>query len=225
MRTEGPREKLHAAAKGVGSRTICAMTAIPGFFQGTEMPDPGWWKAFWPDPAKVLASTGLIRGVEAIDLCSGDGWFTLPMAKVARHVFAIDIDRKLLDAARMHLENAGVTSCTFIEGDAYDIASLVPRSVDFVFLANAFHGVPEPTRLARAVAGALNPHGHFAIVNWHRRPREETKILGEPRGPATALRMTPEATAAAVEPADLKLREIVEVPPYHYGAIFEKLAD
>jgi hypothetical protein len=35
--------------------------------------------------------------------------------------------------------------------------------------------------------------------------------------------MTPEATAAVVEPAGLKLREIVELPPYHYGAIFEKL--
>ena len=200
-----------------------AMTAIPGFFQGTEMPNTGWWEALWPDPAKVLASTGLTGSADAIDLCSGDGWFTLPMARVARHVFAIDIDRKLLDAARAQLEKAGVSNCIFIEGNAYDIARLVPRPVDFVLLANAFHGVPEPTRLARAVAAALKPGGRFAIVNWHRRPREETTILGEPRGPATALRMTPEATAAVVEPAGLKLREVVDVPPYHYGAIFEKL--
>ena len=198
------------------------MTAIPGFFQGTEMPDAGWWKALWPDPAGVLASTGLTAGAEAIDLCSGDGWFTLPMAKAARQVFAIDIDRKLLNVARRKLEQAGVSNCEFIEGNAYDIAKLVPRPVDFVFLANAFHGVPEPTRLARAVAAALKPGGRFAIVNWHRRPREETTILGERRGPASALRMTPEATAAVVEPSRLKLREVVEVPPYHYGAIFEK---
>ena len=201
------------------------MTAIPGFFHGTEMPDAGWWKALWPDPAKVLASTGLSRGADAIDLCSGDGWFTLPMAKVARRVYAIDIDRKLLEAARVLLIENGGTNSEFIEGDAYDVAKLVPRQVDFVFMANAFHGVPEPTRLARAVAGALKPGGRFAIVNWHRRPREETTILGAPRGPATALRMTPEATAAVVEPGGLKLREIVEVPPYHYGAIFKKAAD
>jgi ubiquinone/menaquinone biosynthesis C-methylase UbiE len=202
-----------------------AMTAIPGFFQGTEMPDAGWWKALWPDPAKVLASTGLTGGAEAIDLCSGDGWFTLPMAKVARHVSAIDIDRKLLNVTRRQLEQAGVSNCDLIEGNAYDVAKLVPRPVDFVFLANAFHGVPEQTRLARAVAAALKPGGRFAIANWHRRPREETTILGEPRGPATALRMTPEATAAVVEPAGLKLREIVDLPPYHYGAVFEKAVD
>src|SRR5712672_2254023 len=36
-----------------GSRTGRARTlmAIPGFFHGTGMPDPGWWEAFWPDPA------------------------------------------------------------------------------------------------------------------------------------------------------------------------------
>ena len=201
------------------------MAALPRFFPGTEMPDTGWWKALWPDPAKVLASTGLSPGADAIDLCSGDGWFTLPMAKVARQVYAIDIDRKLLEAARVLLTKNGVTNCEFIEGDAYDVARLVPGPVDFVFMANAFHGVPEPTRLALAVAAALKPTGRFAIVNWHRRPREETTILGEPRGPATKLRMTPEATAAVVEPAGLKLREIVDLPPYHYGAIFEKAGD
>jgi predicted methyltransferase len=91
-----------------------------------------------------------------------------------------------------------------------------------VFLANAFHGVLEKTRLARSVANALGPRGLFAIVNWHARPREQTTISGEPRGPATELRMTPEVTRAAVEQAGFELRQIVELPPYHYGAVFEK---
>ena len=62
------------------------------FFQGTEMPTAGWWEALWPDPAGVLAAVGLRSGMDVIDLCSGDGWFTLQIAKVARHVSAIDID-------------------------------------------------------------------------------------------------------------------------------------
>ena len=62
-----------------------------GFFEGTEMPTAGWWEALWPDPAGVLASVGLKPCMEVIDLCSGDGWFTLQIAKVARHVAAIDI--------------------------------------------------------------------------------------------------------------------------------------
>jgi ubiquinone/menaquinone biosynthesis C-methylase UbiE len=195
---------------------------LPGFFKGTEMPTAGWWEALWPDPAMVLNQVGIRAGMTVIDLCCGDGWFTLQIAKIASHVVAIDIDRTLLDLAKMRLAESGFTNCEFVEGNAYDIAELVPKPADFVFLANAFHGVPERPRLARGVANALKSGGRFAIVNWHARPREGTTILGEPRGPLTALRITAEATVSAVELAGLKLDRIVELPPYHYGAIFEK---
>jgi 2-polyprenyl-3-methyl-5-hydroxy-6-metoxy-1,4-benzoquinol methylase len=194
---------------------------LPGFFQGTEMPTAGWWEALWPDPTGVLAAVGLRSGMSVIDLCSGDGWFTLQIAKVARHVSAIDIDPHFLKVARHRLAENGVANCAFIAGDAYDIAKLAAPA-DFVFMANAFHGVPDRSRLAQAVASALNPDGSFAIVNWHKRPREETPILGEPRGPKTELRMSPEETIKSVEGRGLKFTKIVEVPPYHYGVVFQR---
>jgi SAM-dependent methyltransferase len=193
---------------------------IPGFFRGTEMPTAGWWEALWPDPAGVLAAVGIEPGMEVVDLCSGDGWFTLQIAKIARHVIAIDIDPSLLEVARHRLTESGATNCDFVAGDAYELAKLVSGPADFVFLANAFHGVPDRPRLARAVRATLRPAGHFAIVNWHQRPREETVILGEPRGPKTELRLSPQQTIDAVESSGLKLAQLVELPPYHYGAVF-----
>jgi len=200
------------------------MTDRPtGFFEGTEMPTAGWWEALWPDPASVLASVGVKPDMTVMDLCSGDGWFTLQIAKLARHVVAIDIDVNLLNVARHRLAESGVTNCDFVAGDAYELTRLWPRPVDFVFLANAFHGVPDRERLARSVHDALAPSGLFAVVNWHQRPREETTILGEPRGPKTELRMSPDQTVQTVEAGGLKLVRVVEVPPYHYGAVFERL--
>jgi SAM-dependent methyltransferase len=191
-----------------------------GFFEGTEMPIAGWWEALWPNPAGVLASVGLRPGMDVIDLCSGDGWFTLYIAKLARHVAAIDIDVNLLEVARHRLTESGATNCSFVAGDAYELARLWARQVDLVFLANAFHGVPDRPRLARSVAQALKSSGRFAIVNWYPRPREETPVLGEPRGPRTDLRMSPEQTIRAVEEGGLRLAEQVEIPPYHYGVAF-----
>src|ERR1700692_4272810 len=124
---------------------------LPGFFEATEMPSAGWWQALWPDPAAVLDAVGLISGTEAIDLCSGDGWFTLDIAKTARNVVAIDIDRDMLDAARHRLRQNGISNCDCVAGDAYEVAKLAPRPADFVFMANAFHGVPDRPRLARAL--------------------------------------------------------------------------
>jgi SAM-dependent methyltransferase len=129
-----------------------------------------------------------------------------------------------LAVARHRLTESGVTNCDFVAGNAYELTRLWPRPVDFVFLANAFHGVPDRTRLARAIHDALLPSGLFAVVNWHRLRREETTLLGEPRGPKTELRMSPSETAQAVEAGGLRLRRVVEVPPYHYGAVFERQA-
>jgi 2-polyprenyl-3-methyl-5-hydroxy-6-metoxy-1,4-benzoquinol methylase len=193
----------------------------PGFFQGTEMPTAGWWEALWPDPAGVLAAVGVRPGMDVVDLCSGDGWFTRQIAKIARHVTAIDIDADLLEMARRYLAESGLANCDFASGDAYELTTLVREPADFVFMANVFHGVPDPSRLARVVRATLKAEGQFAIVNWHKRPREETRIMGEPRGPSNELRMSPETTISAVEISGLKLVQLVEIPPYHYGVVFK----
>jgi ubiquinone/menaquinone biosynthesis C-methylase UbiE len=192
-----------------------------GFFEGTEMPTAGWWEALWPDPAAVLALVGLKHGTDVIDLCSGDGWFTLQIAKIANRVVGIDIDQTLLEVARYRLREGGITNCEFIAGDAYQLGALTSRAADFVFMANAFHGVPDRPRLASAVRAALKPNGLFAIVNWHQRSREKTTILGEPRGPRTDLRLSPQQTVSDVEAGGLRSLQLVEIPPYHYGAIFQ----
>jgi ubiquinone/menaquinone biosynthesis C-methylase UbiE len=175
----------------------------PAFFEGTEMPTAGWWETLWPNPARVLETVGLKPNMDAVDLCCGDGWFTSEMAKISRR-------------------EAGATNCEFVEGDAYELTTLAGRLVDFVFMANAFHGVPDQLRLAQAVHKTLKPGGRFAVVNWHQRPREETTILGEPRGPKTDLRMSPEQTIKSVEAGGPLFAELVELPPYHYAVIFER---
>src|ERR1051325_7844793 len=123
---------------------------LPGFFAGTEMPNAGWWEALWPDPAAVLATVGVKLNMAVMDLCSGDGWFTLQIAKLARHVVAIDIDADLLNVARHRLTESGVTNCDFVAGNAHELTPLWPRPGGFVFLAKAFHGLPGLARAGRA---------------------------------------------------------------------------
>jgi SAM-dependent methyltransferase len=195
-------------------------TSLPGFFPATAMPDPDWWQALWPDPKQVLAAVGIRADMEVVDLCCGDGLFTEPLALMCRHVIGIDLDPGMLEVARSKIAAVGATNCEFIEGDAYAVAELVGRPVDFVLIANTFHGVPDKPRLARGVAAILKPGGRFAIINWHRRPREHTTVLGQPRGPRTDTRMELADVTATVERANLTLIDVVELPPYHYGAIF-----
>jgi SAM-dependent methyltransferase len=191
-------------------------------FPATAMPDQGWWQALWPHPEDTVSAIGVMPGMRIVDLCCGDGWFTLPITRIAREVIAIDLDPHMLELTRTALVAANIRNCELVEGDAYDVDRLVDEPADFVLMANTFHGVPDKTRLAIAMAAALKPGGKLAIINWHRRPREQTTVLGEPRGPRTDMRMAPADVAVAVTPAGLKLLDVVELAPYHYAAIFTK---
>ena len=195
---------------------------IVGFFPATTMPDADWWQALWPDPPKTLVEMGVESGAVAIDLCCGDGLFTVPLALIAKRVYAIDIDPVMLDRARTRVAEARANNCEFVVADAMAVDAVVPEPVDYVFLANTFHGVPDQLGLVRGVAATLKPTGLFGIINWHRRPREETVVLGQARGPKTEMRIEPNDVAAIVKRAGLSLNRTIELPPYHYGIVLSK---
>ena len=186
------------------------------------MPDADWWQVLWPDPEKVLVEMGVRPGMVAVDLCCGDGLFTAPFACIADRVYAIDIDPVMLDRARARVAGAGATNCDFVLADAMTLDAIVPEPLDYVFLANTFHGVPDQLGVARVVAASLKPHGQFGIVNWHHRPREETVVFGQPRGPKTEMRIEADEVVAIVGPAGLLPNRTVDLPPYHYGVVFER---
>jgi len=198
-------------------------TSDSTYYPATAMPDRDWWAALWPDPEGVLRAAGIEQNMLVIDLCCGDGYFTAPLGRIVspHPVVGVDLSSEMLAMARKELAQHQVDNVTLIEGDAGALPKLVDEPVDFVFIANTFHGVPDQTGLSRAVREVLKPGGKFAIVNWYPRPREETPVLDQPRGPATHMRMAPEAVQQVVEPAGFAHKNLVDVGPYHYATIFE----
>jgi len=189
-------------------------------FPATLMPDKDWWHTLWPDPKAVLKAVGIEPGMEVVDLCCGDGHFTRPMCELVQpgKTWALDLDAELLAQA----EQCCAQNPNFhvIHGDARELPVKIGTAVDFVFIANTLHGVPDKAALSKAVHDILKEGGHFAVINWHRRPREETRVLDQPRGPDTKLRMGPDDVRRAVEPAGFLLEKVVDVGPYHYAATF-----
>ncbi|PIO44958.1 methyltransferase [Phyllobacterium zundukense] len=190
------------------------------------MPDRDWWAVLWPDPEGMLRRIGVQPEMTVLDLCCGDGYFTAPLARlVGGRVYALDIDPLMIDQAKAEVARQGASVLKWICADAREVARLLPEPVDYVLMANTFHGVPDQPCLARAVRTLLRPQGVFCIVNWHAAAREETPVLGKPRGPGTDMRMSPDAVRTVVEPEGFRTARPVELPPYHYAAIFAQSSD
>jgi predicted methyltransferase len=194
---------------------------IEGFFPATAMPDRDWWATLWPDPAGVLRALGIRPGMVVVDLCCGDGYFTAPLAKIVDgQVHAVDIDPAMIEQTRAAVEAAGTSALSLLCADARDLPALLPGHADCVLIANTFHGVPGKTAMACTAAAVLRPGGRLAIVNWRPLPREHTVVLGKPRGPKSEMRMSPDDVRAVVEPGGFVLEQVVDLPPFHYGAMF-----
>ena len=196
----------------------------PEFYRAVGMPDRDWWQALWPDPEGVMHKIGAAPGIRVVDLCCGDGYFTAPLSRLVQpaEVIAIDLSDDMLRRAKEEVATNGADNVTFVEGDASDLDELVTDPVDLVIIGNTFHGVPYQTELAQTVQLVLKPGGHFVVINWHVIPREQTKVLDMPRGPATEIRMAPEATRRVVESGGLQELKVIDVGPYHYASIFNK---
>lgn len=193
-------------------------------FPATSMPDRDWWSALWPDPQGMLRALGITPGMTVLDLCCGDGYFTAPMAKLVEgKVYALDLDESMIEMARAETARQRVSVQKWIHADALDVAGHLPEKIDYVLMANTFHGVPDQLALVRAVRSVLAAEGLFGIVNWKAQPREETTVLGQPRGPKSEMRMPPATLAAIVEAGDFIAQATVELPPYHYGVVFRAL--
>lgn len=192
-------------------------------FPATSMPDRDWWTALWPDPQGVLEQIGIRPDMTVLDLCCGDGYFTAPLARLVEgKVYALDLDPVMIEKAKAEVARQGASVMDWLCADARDIASLLPAPVDYVLMANTFHGVPDQAGLARAVRSVLRPGGLFGIVNWHPLPREQTTVLGQPRGPQEGMRMAPEMVGAVVEPRGFERLSIIVLGRYHYGAVFQR---
>ena len=192
-------------------------------FPATSMPDSDWWHTLWPDPKKTILSLEVNKEAIAIDLCCGDGYFTFPLAEISSKVYGIELDADLLEQAKKEGEARKLTNCHWIYGDAMKLSDFVNEPVDFVLLANTFHGIPDKEAIGKSIFSILKPDGELAIINWQKKPREETTVLGLPRGPKSEMRMSPEEVEKVLLPPGLVLKSVIELPPYHYGAIFKKI--
>ncbi|MHB9285938.1 class I SAM-dependent methyltransferase [Halobacteriales archaeon Cl-PHB] len=194
-------------------------------FQNTRQPDWDWWGRLWPTPGATLRRLGLSTGDSVVEIGSGNGYFALPAARVVdpAPVYALDLDETVLDELDHLATLQEIDNAVPVLGDARSLSETLAEPVDVALLANAFHGIDDTAAVVEEVVAMLAPSGRFVVVNWQARPRAETTIAGEERGPPTEMRLSPSETRATVEAAtDLSATAEIDLPPYHYALVFER---
>ena len=167
----------------------------------------------------ALAALGIRRGSTVCDLGSGNGYFTLDLARLVGprgKVFAVDVQRPLLDELEERAEGAGLENIEVVLGSATQ-PGLTDASCDLILIFDAYHEFSHPQPMLRAIRRALRPDGRLAVVEYRSAAEEpkNAKLAAEHT-------MSRKQILREIPPAGFSLVESFDELPKHHLLIFRR---
>jgi ubiquinone/menaquinone biosynthesis C-methylase UbiE len=131
-------------------------------------------RLFDRSPQRFIRLLGIEPDWSVVDFGCGPGFYTIPFAKVAQRVVAVDVQPEMLKKAATYAKKAGV-KVEFVESDGTRIP-LPNDSFDLVFLHLVYHEIPDKKTALSEFWRLLKSGGKVAI-------REKTENTTFPIGP------------------------------------------
>jgi len=114
----------------------------------------------------LVSKLGITEGLKVLDLGCGDGTTALPAARLGANVLGVDIAANLVEAGNAQANREGITNCTFIEGDAADLAGIENDRFNLVVSIFGAMFAPKPFDVAKEMVRVTRPGGKIVMGNW-----------------------------------------------------------
>lgn len=165
----------------------------------------------WQNAPAILAQIGLKSGDTMADIGAGDGYFSIPAAKIVGNsgsILALDAYPEAISDLNTAASVAGLNNIKTTLGEA-EKTILCTDCADLVLMANVLHDFNEPVAALKNARLMLKSGGRLVDLDWK-------KESDQPFGPPFAIRFNQEKAAALLEKAGFKVISSELVGPYHY---------
>jgi ubiquinone/menaquinone biosynthesis C-methylase UbiE len=174
----------------------------------------------WHDPEIVLKNMGIDKGMTLVDLGSGPGFFTIPMAKITGEkglVYAVDSNPTILDNLLETINQSGINK-SIIKIVRSDVkhTGIPKNSADVAFFAKVLHDIEDEKAFLKEVRRICKPTASVVDVDWKKSPTE--------CGPPLKIRLTEKEATQFLEERSFKVIKQMDAGPNHYELICKLIA-
>lgn len=170
-------------------------------------------------PSRTVPLIGIKPGMKVVDFGAGSGAYAVELAHavgIDGHVYAVDIQKELLDGVVREAERAGYRNITPVWADLEKVegTKLGSGSVDVVLVSNLLFQIKNKEALFVEASRILKPDGRVIVIDW----QDSFNNMGPQKGT-----LVPRETAIELaEKARLVFRESFDPGDHHYGLVFDK---
>lgn len=164
----------------------------------------------WQNPENILANIGLRPHLTFIDIGCGNGFFSIPAAKLVGKrgkVYALDIDDEAIDRLREKALKEGLTNLILRVGEAEETI-LCKKCADIIFYGIVLHDFASLEKVLKNAKKMLKPSGRLVDLDWNKEPME--------LGPPTRIKFSKDDATRLIKAAGFKIETTKAVGPYHY---------
>jgi SAM-dependent methyltransferase len=184
------------------------------------MPDERYWESLFNIPAIVhWLDVPLVAG-PIVEIGSGYGTFTIPIARATDHVvYGFDIEPTMVETVRRRAAEEDLGNVVPDMRDVLACGTGLPSGcAGLVLLFNILHFDDRRILLEEASRILKNP-GRVSIIHWR-------KDIPTPRGPDVDLRPDPDIILKTVRGLGLgPYGSPAILEPYHWGMHLQKKGD
>lgn len=171
------------------------------------------------DPEQILRQFSLGHDWHLADFGAGSGAYVLAAARklTSGKVYAVDINRGLLERIKKETGEQGLKNVEVFWGDVEDVggSKLKDASMDAVVVANVLFQVGSKKGVAEEVGRVLKPKRRVLVIDW-------SDSFGG-LGPHANLVFTKEKARELFEGNGFEYEQEINAGEHHYGLVFKKV--
>jgi ArsR family transcriptional regulator len=115
--------------------------------------------------AQIVEAAGRGRVRRLVDLGSGTGRMLTLLAPQADHAIGLDLSQQMLNIARKHVAEAGLSHIDLRHGDIFD-TRLPDEAADLVVVHQVLHYLGDPAAAVKEAGRIVAPGGKLIIVDF-----------------------------------------------------------